>query len=345
MSDLPASTPTICILLVEDSDIDAELIGAALRRAGLRTELKRVETRTAFEAALQDRACDVVLSDYSLPGFDGLTALRLTRERWPDVPFIIVSGVLGEEFAVDALKAGATDYVLKPRLERLPSAVLRAFSEAHEREERRRAEARLQLLVAELSHRVKNTLASVATVARMTLRRSTDLKSFETAFMGRLKALADAHALIFQAKWGETDIRRVLDRVLAPYAKEGSPGFSLSGPPLKLPPKAALAIALIAYELATNAAKYGALSREGGRIDLQWTDRDGRVQLTWREVGGPQVAQPGELGFGAELIARTAQYELDGSAHMSFEPTGLVCRLDFPAGSQTEARPEMVLSA
>ena len=131
-------------LLLEDSPTDAQLIADVLAGDGLRVTLKRVEDRPGFEAALCDPGFDLILSDYSLPSFDGLTALALARERCPDLPFILVSGTLGEETAVESLRAGASDYVLKQRLSRLGPVVRRALKEAEDRRQRQAAEAALR---------------------------------------------------------------------------------------------------------------------------------------------------------------------------------------------------------
>ncbi len=129
---------SVNILLLEDSDLDADLTAARLEREGIRFSMDRVASRDEFVAALARRHYDVVLADHSLPSFDGMTALALARERAPQTPFIIVSGMLGEEKAIEAIKAGAADYVLKQRLERLGPAVKLALVEARERAERRR---------------------------------------------------------------------------------------------------------------------------------------------------------------------------------------------------------------
>ena len=131
------------LVLLEDSDIDAEMLETVLRRGIPAHVLRRARNRAEFAEAMEAGGFDLVLADYSLPDFDGLNALAVLREKRPDVPFIFVSGVLGEEFAIEALKQGATDYVLKRSLARLPAAVERALAEAHERQERQRAEAAL----------------------------------------------------------------------------------------------------------------------------------------------------------------------------------------------------------
>ena len=135
----------IAVLHVEDSPLDGDLTVARLRREGLDAEVTRVDSRDAFAAALRSpKHFDLILSDYLLPDFDGMAALRLSRELRPAVPFIFVSGVLGEENAIDSLKRGATDYVLKQRMDRLGPSIRRALCEARERSERRRVEAKLR---------------------------------------------------------------------------------------------------------------------------------------------------------------------------------------------------------
>jgi len=134
----------IHILMLEDDVADAALVRHALQQGGLNFSLARVETKPDFLRELAEHAPDLILLDYSLPGFDGLTALNLAQEKYPDIPFIFVTGTLGEEVAIEMLKSGATDYVLKNRLTRLVSAVQRALRETQARAERRQAEENLR---------------------------------------------------------------------------------------------------------------------------------------------------------------------------------------------------------
>lgn len=143
MSQLPPKH-ALCILHLEDSPTDRELVQELFRTDGLVCQFQAVETRAAFEAAMEKGEFDVILSDYSLPGFDGMTALALAQQRRPQVPFIFISGVMGEERAIESLKNGATDYVLKQRIERLTPSVRRALREVVEREQLRETETRLR---------------------------------------------------------------------------------------------------------------------------------------------------------------------------------------------------------
>src|SRR6202162_4909283 len=132
------------ILSIEDNPKDAELIQSLLETEGIACEVTRVDTQAALVASLEQGGVDLILADYSLPSFDGISALKLAMKACPEVPFIFVSGTLGEEVAIEALKIGATDYVLKSRLSRLAPSVKRALREAGDRAQRKRAEDALR---------------------------------------------------------------------------------------------------------------------------------------------------------------------------------------------------------
>lgn len=170
--------PELRILLLEDSRADAELIAARLEDAGLRFELERVESHAGFNGALRRCRFDVILSDYNVPGFDGTAALAAARLACPEIPFLFVSGALGDEKAIDLLKRGATDYVLKDRLERLAPSVERALREAQDKAERARAEQEIkqraefeQQLIGIVSHDLRNPLNAITLGAEMLLLR------------------------------------------------------------------------------------------------------------------------------------------------------------------------------
>ena len=158
-------------VLLEDDPNDAELIQLELARNGFKVDWSHVSSEAAFRDALATCEVDLVLADYTLPGFDGLAALKITQKTCPGVPFIFVSGSLGEERAIEALKSGATDYVLKDRLQRLPTVVRRALEEARERRERRLAEAELEaqrLLLSTVMDSLPEVIYTVDTQNRMT---------------------------------------------------------------------------------------------------------------------------------------------------------------------------------
>jgi signal transduction histidine kinase len=161
------------ILLLEDSPLDAELTISTLKSGGIACWVERVETREEFTAAVQRRDFDLILADYALPNFDGVSALKIAAVQVPEIPFLFVSGSIGEELAIECLKQGATDYVLKERLVRLVPCVERALRETNDRRERRRAEdalmhnekiAMLGRLAATVAHEINNPLSSVTNV-------------------------------------------------------------------------------------------------------------------------------------------------------------------------------------
>jgi two-component sensor histidine kinase len=200
---------------------------------------------------------------------------------------------------------------------------------------RKRADLQRELLLAELNHRVKNTLAVVQGIAHQTFKDSDASHEARTAFEGRLFALSVAHSLLTQANWENASLEELATDAL----NVGAPNrarVSLSGPPVLLPPKEAVAIVMALHELCTNAVKYGALSNDTGRIELGWNRAEGhepRLKLVWREHGGPAVSPPKRRGFGSLLLERTLAQDLDGSVTTEFHPEGLVCSIDAPLPS------------
>lgn len=322
------------ILLLEDSTIDAELIEAQLESLHETVAVTRVATRAAYQAALVQDPFDIILSDFSLPDFDGMAALDLAVASAPDAPFIFVSGVLGEDAAIEAFRKGATDYILKQRLARLPAAVTRALNEARERIDRRRIEQQKDLLVRELSHRVKNNLAVVLSLIRRTGRSCRSVAEFEEKLIARVSALADAHELLFEGNWDDTELLSVFQRAVRPHNKDLS-RFDIGRHDLvRLDPKTALSIGMVFNELVTNASKYGALANEQGRVCIAWViDKTGpgrSVRLNWTERDGPAVKAPDEEGFGTRLIKANIEYELGGQANLQYLPDGFRAEIDLP---------------
>jgi PAS domain S-box-containing protein len=191
---------------------------------------------------------------------------------------------------------------------------------------RKLAERQQTVLVAELNHRVKNMLATVQAIAFQTLRGEVPLGEARGRFEARLMALSRAHNLLTAENW----IGASLERVVADATEHLSDGdrFDVSGEPLRLAPRAALALAMALHELGTNAAKYGALAAESGRVAIGWKVDGDRLRLEWRERGGPAVKPPNRRGFGSRLIERGLQADLGGAASLHFEPGGLRCEIE-----------------
>jgi PAS domain S-box-containing protein len=214
--------------------------------------------------------------------------------------------------------------------------------------DRKRAEEHQAMLVAELNHRVKNILAVVQSVAWQTLSNSRALPDFRDAFDGRLKAISLAHDILTQIRWGHVDLEQLVARSLAPYrGPQREAMVKWSGPSLLLAAQTVVPLAMVLHELSTNAAKYGAFSRETGMLDVAWRliDNDQAVQLTWVERGGPSVAGKARSGFGTKLITHVISYDLHGRAELAFDRDGLRCTLTFPIPSDRGAVPAQTADA
>jgi PAS domain S-box-containing protein len=198
--------------------------------------------------------------------------------------------------------------------------------------ERKTADARQRLLVNELNHRVKNSLATVQAIAAQSLRGPDVSPEARERFMARLMALASANDVLVARTWSGATLHSVAAQMARPHGDDER--FTIEGPDVHLAPPTATAMALGLHELATNAAKYGALSSPEGRVSLTWAV-DGqakarRLRLTWRESGGPAVAAPGPSGFGTRLIERGLTAELRAEVKLAFEATGVVFTLAAP---------------
>lgn len=216
--------------------------------------------------------------------------------------------------------------------------------------ERKRGEEQRKLLVNELNHRVKNTLAVVQAIASQTLRSANDIAEAERSLTGRLVSLAKAHDILTQENWSGADLRELLTASLSPHA--GLERFRLDGPPARLPPSLALSLSMAVHELTTNAIKYGALSNAGGTVSILWTveprPAGWHLRIEWREHGGPEVAPLKRKGFGTRMLERLLDSEPGGSARLAFDRPGLVCVMEVDLvdrgkpGEPPSAEPETV---
>jgi two-component sensor histidine kinase len=185
------------------------------------------------------------------------------------------------------------------------------------------AEESQRLLVNELNHRVKNSLATVQSIVLTSLRGAVDLDTARKAVNARIISLAGAHDLLTDRSWAGANLNDLVARdVIAPF---GSSQITIEGPSLDVSPKQALALSLALHELATNAVKYGALSRPEGRVALCWQIQNEQLHLTWRETGGPQVVAPSRRGFGSRMLEEVLASDLDGQCRLEFAPDGVRC--------------------
>jgi len=191
-----------------------------------------------------------------------------------------------------------------------------------------------------LNHRVKNTLATVQSLALQTARAARTPAVFRERFEGRLIALSKAHDQLTIHHWESADLRELFSASLAPYAGTDPERVILRGEDVVLRPRAVLTLAMAVHELTTNAAKYGALSVPGGRVEIHWqpvrTDNVSPIlRIDWREQNGPRVSDPAEWGFGSKLIDGSIAAELGGRTRLTFDPGGLRCEIEIPMRNAT----------
>ena len=222
------------------------------------------------------------------------------------------------------------DFIFQPIIED-DGEVSGVFVEGSDITDQVRAQDRQRLLMDELNHRVKNTLATVQAIAQQTLRGAADPERFLEAFESRLMALSKTHNALTESQWSGASLKQILWQELSPY---GAERVSLEGADVHLSARTALSLGMVFHELATNAAKYGALSSEG-RLTVIWSlGSAGLLTLEWRETGGPPAAAPARRGFGSRLIERSIRGDLQGQIEVDYAATGLVCRFTLPLASE-----------
>jgi PAS domain S-box-containing protein len=212
--------------------------------------------------------------------------------------------------------------------------IIGASKIAHDISERIRAEERERLLIGEINHRAKNLLTLVHAIARQTA--ANDAETFAKSFEERILALSASHDLLLNNRWQDIPLEELVHSQLGHFKDAFGSRIKLSGPPLKISAPAAQAIGMAVHELATNAAKYGALSEDEGVITIAWQLEDGNgsertFTMHWTEQGGPRVEAPSRSGFGATVIDRMLAASLEGEVELDWHPTGLVCRVSCPA--------------
>jgi two-component sensor histidine kinase len=218
--------------------------------------------------------------------------------------------------------------------------ILEWFGCASDVTERHRANEHLRLVVNELNHRVKNTLAMVQAIAMRTFRDAADLPAAQERFAARLSALAQANDLLTGERWVGASIRGAVSQAVKPHQHDAA-RFRIEGPNIRISPKTALALALAMHELSTNAVKYGAWSNDHGMVEITWSVEVAetgarRLQMSWRERGGPTVVPPKSRGFGSRLIERGLAGEMDADVQLLFEPEGVRCAIVAPLTFEVE---------
>ena len=201
--------------------------------------------------------------------------------------------------------------------------------------ERKESDAQRDLLVAELSHRVKNTLATVISIAHQSFSKGPSVEEARRSFDGRIRALAQTHGRLAEGNWSGVSFETMLADELAPYRREDGDNVHLDGPRITLSPKHAVVLGMAFHELATNAAKYGALSAKGGAVNVAWEIAQPRRSSAYAgpSSGGPAVEPPRRSGFGRLLLERAVASDLQGNVALRFAETGLTCEITMPLGA------------
>lgn len=276
------------------------------------------------------------------------SAVGLKFDQAFSFQFGVGAGLISGEDLVDVALAGTAVRGVRATLKRngntqdvlLSAGPLRQSSETvggclvtlADVTEQRATEERQALLVSELTHRVKNTLTMVMSIANRTIAGSKDLVDFRTAFARRLEALAATHNLLAEGAWDGLTFEEIVNAELVPYVMLGSDRIRLENVDFAVSPEVAVALGLILHELVTNAVKYGSLSRDSGSISISARPTGSMIEITWRESGGPEVMPPTKTGFGQTLIARGLGQSGEYATRVEFAPTGLICRMFAPIG-------------
>lgn len=221
-----------------------------------------------------------------------------------------------------ALRGRRRQYEARDRMDVLRDAVQRQQQD----------QAHLRLLLNELNHRVKNTLATVQSIVTQTLRSADASTRTRDTLTSRIVALSKAHDVLTNEQWSGADLGEIAAQAAQPFRLGlGAERIAIDGPPVRVAPKTAIAMALALHELATNAVKYGALSGNDGRIEFGWRiaghGADRELIAVWREFGGPRVTPPARAGFGTRLIERGLAADLNGEVSISYPPDGVVCTI------------------
>jgi len=271
------------------------------------------------------------------PSLDGVRRLLFYRVV-EGFPLIVTVGLSERDIFEEATSTGRKYYLVALVLS---ACVIGPIGIAARRQERlsstmaalERSKRTLEQAVAELDHRVKNTLARISAVAQYTREGSHSVNEFVHALNDRIQSMADTHALLSQSHWHGVSLAELMHRQLAPYTT--STNTAINGPDITLSAEAAQAVGMVLHELVTNAVKHGALSNPRGRVSVSWDHRpaqneSGLLAIAWRETGGPPPAAPSSSSYGTNLIRGLIPRELGGAVDLAFQPEGVVCDIYVP---------------
>jgi two-component sensor histidine kinase len=339
-------TEKVNILLVDDQPGKLMSYELILQELG-QNLLKASSAKEALELLLKNDVA-VILSDVVMPDLNGFELAQMIREhpRFRETAIIFISAINITE--LDSLKGyelGGVDYVPVPVVPGVLRAKVRVFVDLYiktralarmnDQLEQRVAERtaqleaaieRQELLAREVDHRARNALAVIQSIVALTP--PDDSGRFAESIKGRIRAMAVAHNLLSESRWRGADLLNLVNDELAPYAQEDRIG--VTGLPVSIAPTVAQNLALALHELATNAAKYGALSQADGRLAVKWWVEDSKLHLEWAETCAHEVARPQKTGFGSKVIDVSVKSQLGGQVAKEWRETGLQCLLTLP---------------
>ncbi len=313
---------------------------------------KEIGTQRQLASSMRKGFCLLIFTEEALTGPMGNQVVEFVRGQpsWSSAPILALVDEPDRppEPLQQLREAAAIDLIILERPARRMALLTAISTLARDRgrqyeirdqiEELNNQKKRLNFLMRELDHRVKNVLAKVQSIVRLTGRQSSSTRDFVDSFSSRITALAKVHDTLSGDGADAASLKSVVEDVLSPFAIGDRSFISVDGPDDNVGPHAALALSMAFHELATNAAKYGALSADGGKIDIGWQVADGsdgvrNVELHWRETASKPVEAPSKSSFGTRLLTQVTPAELEGSAELDFEPQGMRYRLTFPLRS------------
>ena len=369
----PSKPGPINILIVDDEPKNLTVLEAILDSPDYR--LVRAESGEEALLALLAGEFALLILDIRMPGLTGFDLAKMVRQRkkTANVPIIFLTAYYNEDqHVLEGYGAGAVDYLLKPVNPIILRAKVAVLAELYRKQisleqanrallmevsARRRTEDRLRELnntleqrvaertehithlLREMDHRSKNLLNVVQAIARQTAIASPD--EFVARFSERIQTLAASHDLLVKSRWQGIEISDLIRVQLGHFSDLLDSRIKLNGPTLGLSVGAAQTLGMIIHELATNAAKYGALSNDSGRVEIRWDAKD-VFTISWTEQGGPDVAPPGRRGFGSTVVKAMAESSLDGEVDLDFVPTGLRWRAVCPSAKVLEKSAHLV---
>jgi two-component sensor histidine kinase len=329
------------VLILAPGGRDGQVAAAILAEVGIGATV--CADLDQLVAALNDSGAAIVAEEALLRADRRSLAEWIERQPpWSDFPFVLLTfreGILDSRMPELLGNVTILERPFHPRtLVSVVRSALRARRRQREAEaflaERERTEQRQALLIRELHHRVKNTLATVQALVGSTARSTNTVDEFYHAFSDRIVSLAKTHSLLTEDYWQMASLREILENELGPYDDESRGRIRLSGPPLELSADLAVPTGMAIHELTTNAVKHGALSVPDGRVEVAWEvkalENGRRLHLEWIERDGPLVAEPTRRGFGSTLLQRVLTAQVQAQIDIDYQPTGLRFTMDAP---------------